>query len=58
MPRSDRWPPPAAPDPEACTEVLRSTLHGLAALTGSSRLRPGAHRARLDLLVGLLTAGT
>ncbi|MEU2625916.1 TetR/AcrR family transcriptional regulator [Kitasatospora sp. NPDC007106] len=44
-------------DPEACTELLWSALHGLATLTEGSRLRPAAHRARLDLLVGLVTAG-
>ncbi|MCU7823583.1 TetR/AcrR family transcriptional regulator [Kitasatospora sp. DSM 101779] len=45
-------------DPEACTELFWSALHGLATLTEGSRLRPGAHRTRVDLLIDLVTAGT
>ncbi len=42
-------------DLETLTEVLWSALHGLATLTGSSRLRPDHHNSRLDLLLnGLL----
>ncbi|MFI9811613.1 TetR/AcrR family transcriptional regulator [Saccharothrix variisporea] len=38
-------------DVETLTEVLWSALHGLATLTGSNRLRPDHHNARLDLLL-------
>ncbi|MEJ2852336.1 MULTISPECIES: TetR/AcrR family transcriptional regulator [unclassified Saccharothrix] len=38
-------------DVETLTETLWSALHGLATLTGSTRLRPDHHNARLDLLL-------
>ncbi|WP_431679741.1 TetR/AcrR family transcriptional regulator [Kitasatospora sp. KL5] len=45
-------------DPEALTEVFWSALHGLATLEEGHRLRPGAHRTRVDLLIDLVAAGT
>lgn len=44
-------------DPETLTEIFWSALHGLATLTGGSRLRPHEHRARVDLLIDLIAAG-
>lgn len=44
-------------DTETLAEVVWSALHGLAGLTGGSRLRPDHHRARLDLLVEHFTEG-
>ncbi|MEV8098323.1 TetR/AcrR family transcriptional regulator [Kitasatospora sp. NPDC085879] len=45
-------------DPETLTELFWSALHGLATLTEGSRLRPHAHQARVDLLIGLTADGT
>ncbi|MFF1835586.1 hypothetical protein ACFVXE_15460 [Streptomyces sp. NPDC058231] len=36
----------------------RDALHGIATLTDGNRLRPGAHRARVDLLIEMAVAGT
>jgi len=44
-------------DLETFTEVAWSALHGLAALTGSGRLRPGRDRQRLTLLIRQLAGG-
>jgi AcrR family transcriptional regulator len=41
-------------DPETLAEVAWSTLHGIATLTRSGRLRPDYHEARLAMLVGQL----
>jgi AcrR family transcriptional regulator len=38
-------------DLETLAEITWSTLHGLAALTSSHRLRPGHEQQRLDLLI-------
>jgi AcrR family transcriptional regulator len=43
-------------DLETLTEITWSTLHGLAALTSSRRLRPGHDQQRLTLLIGQLAA--
>ncbi|MET7498030.1 hypothetical protein [Streptomyces sp900116325] len=45
-------------DPETFTELVWGALHGLATLTEGHRLRPGAHRARLDLLIDIAVAST
>jgi AcrR family transcriptional regulator len=42
-------------DLETLCEITWSALHGLAALTGRGRLRPGHDRQRLTLLIGELT---
>jgi hypothetical protein len=44
-------------DSETFTEVMWDALHGLATLAGGHRLRPAAHRARVDLLIDMAVAG-
>ncbi len=42
-------------DPETLTEVVWSSLHGLASLARAGRLRPNFHEKRMAILVDLLT---
>jgi AcrR family transcriptional regulator len=44
-------------DPETLTEVVWSSMHGLASLARAGRLRPDFHRKRLATLADLLTSG-
>jgi AcrR family transcriptional regulator len=44
-------------DPETLTEVVWSSMHGLASLARAGRLRPDFHDKRLAILVDLLTTG-
>jgi AcrR family transcriptional regulator len=44
-------------DPETLTEVVWSSMHGLASLARGGRLRPDFHEQRMAILVGLLTSG-
>jgi AcrR family transcriptional regulator len=44
-------------DPETLTEVVWSSLHGLASLARARRLRPDFHEKRMVILVDLLTSG-
>ncbi|MER7807758.1 hypothetical protein [Streptomyces sp900116325] len=56
--RVDEHPVARGDDPETFTELVRGALHGLATLTEGHRLRPGAHRARVDLLIDIAVAST
>jgi AcrR family transcriptional regulator len=47
----------AGRDPETLTEVVWSSMHGLASLARAGRLRPDFHQKRLAILVDLLTSG-
>jgi AcrR family transcriptional regulator len=44
-------------DPETLTEVVWSSLHGLASLSHAGRLRPDYHEKRMAILVDLLKSG-
>jgi AcrR family transcriptional regulator len=44
-------------DPETLTEVVWSSMHGLASLARARRLRPDFHQKRMAILVDLLTSG-
>jgi AcrR family transcriptional regulator len=44
-------------DPETLTEVVWSSMHGLASLARAGRLRPDFHGQRMTILVDLLTSG-
>jgi AcrR family transcriptional regulator len=44
-------------DAETLTEVAWSSLHGLASLARSGRLRPDFHEKRMAILVDLITRG-
>jgi AcrR family transcriptional regulator len=44
-------------DPETLTEVVWSSLHGLASLARAGRLRPSFHDKRMAILVDLVTKG-
>jgi AcrR family transcriptional regulator len=44
-------------DPETLTEVVWSSMHGLASLAHAGRLRPDFHDRRMAILVDLLTSG-
>jgi AcrR family transcriptional regulator len=44
-------------DPETLTEVVWSSMHGLASLARARRLRPDFHEKRMAILVDLLTSG-
>jgi AcrR family transcriptional regulator len=44
-------------DPETMTEIVWSSMHGLASLARAGRLRPGFHSKRMAILVDLLTSG-
>jgi AcrR family transcriptional regulator len=44
-------------DPETLTEVVWSSMHGLASLARAGRLRPDFHEKRMAILVDLLTSG-
>jgi AcrR family transcriptional regulator len=44
-------------DPETLTEVVWSSLHGLASLARAGRLRPDFHDKRMTILVDLLKSG-
>jgi AcrR family transcriptional regulator len=44
-------------DPETLTEVVWSSMHGLAGLARARRLRPDFHDKRMAILVDLLTSG-
>jgi AcrR family transcriptional regulator len=44
-------------DPETLTEVVWSSMHGLASLSRAGRLRPDFHDKRMAILVDLLTSG-
>jgi AcrR family transcriptional regulator len=44
-------------DPETLTEVVWSSMHGLASLTRAGRLRPDFHDQRMAILADLLTSG-
>jgi AcrR family transcriptional regulator len=44
-------------DPETLTEVVWSSMHGLASLAHAGRLRPDFHQKRMAILVDLLTSG-
>jgi AcrR family transcriptional regulator len=44
-------------DPETLTEVVWSSMHGLASLARARRLRPDFHDKRMGILVDLLTSG-
>jgi hypothetical protein len=44
-------------DPETLTEVVWSSMHGLASLAHAGRLRPDFHAKRMEILVDLLTSG-
>lgn len=44
-------------DAETLTEVVWSSLHGLASLARAGRLRPDFHEKRMAILVELLTSG-
>jgi AcrR family transcriptional regulator len=44
-------------DPETLTEVVWSSMHGLASLALAGRLRPDFHDKRMAILVGFLTSG-
>jgi AcrR family transcriptional regulator len=44
-------------DPESLTEVVWSSMHGLASLAGAGRLRPDFHDKRMAILIDLLTRG-
>jgi AcrR family transcriptional regulator len=46
-----------ARDPETLTEVVWSSMHGLASLARAGRLRPDFHDKRMAILVDLLTSG-
>jgi Tetracyclin repressor-like, C-terminal domain len=47
----------ASRNPETLTEVVWSSMHGLASLARAGRLRPDFHEKRMAVLVGLLTSG-
>ena len=47
----------AGRDPETLTEVVWSSMHGLASLARAGRLRPDFHDKRMAILVDLLTSG-
>jgi hypothetical protein len=44
-------------DPETLTEIVWSSMHGLASLARARRLRPDFHDKRMAILVDLLTSG-
>jgi AcrR family transcriptional regulator len=44
-------------DPETLTEVVWSSMHGLASLARARRLRPDFHAKRMAILADLLTSG-
>jgi len=44
-------------DPETLTEIVWSSMHGLASLARAGRLRPDFHSKRMAIFVGLLTSG-
>jgi AcrR family transcriptional regulator len=44
-------------DPETLTEIVWSSMHGLASLARAGRLRPDFHEQRMAILVDLLTSG-
>jgi AcrR family transcriptional regulator len=44
-------------DPETLTEVVWSSMHGLASLARARRLRPDFHEQRMAILVDLLASG-
>lgn len=50
--------PPSGADVEAATEIFWAALHGLAELERSDRVRPGARKERVALVVRALLLGS